>query len=160
MITAEVHKPDKISCVKSVYYRSHGRIIRKALIDDDGSVIRDYLYEYNEDQLIECIVLYAQDHITIAGVKKYHYYENSSRIKRTEEFKFKNNSEIRTQKAEHVYNDADRTCIVTLYGGSDEPVGYEYYGYRNDDDFMSLLGCFNMNNEKVSCLEFKLEKLF
>lgn len=159
MIVTEVHEPDKFNRFKRIYYRSHDRIIRMASIDDDGNIVRDSLYEYNDNQLVECIVQYSQDHVTVVGVKKFCYYENSERIKSTEEFKIENNSQIRTQKTEHVYNDADRTCNVTIYRDSDEPVGYELYGYRKGDDFMSLLGCFNMNNEKISCLELNLISL-
>ena len=160
MITTELREPDKFNQFKQVYYRSRGRVIRKALIDQNNQIVKDYLYEYNDENLIECIVLYAEDHLTIYGIKKYFYCENSTRIKTTEEYKFEKGLEIRTQKAEHVYNDDDKACIVTLYGHSEEPVGYELYGYRSGDNFMSLLGCFNMKHEKVSCLGFKLEKLF
>lgn len=153
MIVTEVFDPDKLNRYKCVYYRSHGRVIRKALLNNDGSIVKDYLYEYKDDESVECIVEYGQDHVTITGVENFYYYENSPRIKYTEKFKFENNCQIRTQKAEHVYDETDRTCTVTQYRESDEPVGYSLYGYRTGDDFMSLLGCFNMNNERISCFE-------
>jgi hypothetical protein len=162
MITTEIHEPSKHNGYhKSVYYRNQrGRIIRRALIDDHNRIVKDYLYEHNADQLVECIVLYAQDHTTVTAIKKYDYYEGSSNIKSTVEYKYQDGREILTQRAEHVYNDTDRTERVTVFGSSDEPVGYELYGYRKGDDFMSLLGCFNMRDEKISCFDFKVERLF
>jgi len=157
MIETEVYEPDKFDPYKRVYYRSYGRVIRIASLDDNGNIVKDFLYEYNDDKLVDCIVQYSKDHTTITGVKNFYYYENSERIKSTEQYKFENNKKIRTEKAVHEYNDTDRTCTVTIYRESDEPEGYELYGYKKGDDFMSLMGCYNMKNEKISC--FDLSKI-
>lgn len=162
MITVEVHSPNKHNLYsKSVYYRnSDGRILRHALIDEKNNIVRDYLYENNANQLLACIVMLAEDHVAISRVKKFFYYENSHRLKSTVEIKFENRNEVIVQKTEHQYDDASRTCKVTYFGETEKPIGYSMYGYREGDEFMSLLGSFNMNNEKVSWFDFGLEKYF
>jgi hypothetical protein len=162
MITTEVHEPNKRNLYnRSVYYRnSNGLILRHALIDDKNNVVRDYLYEHNADQLLTCIVLLAQDHIAISRVKKFFYYENSTRIKSTVELKCDSGHEVIVQKTEHHYDDTARNCKVTYFGETETPVGYSIYGYREGDQFMSLLGSFNMDNEKVSWFDLGLDKFF
>jgi len=156
MITTEVYGPDKLEPFKSVYYRSHGRTIRKTFIDDNGNIVKDYLYEYDDNQRVECIVQFSQDHVTVAGIENIYYYENSRRRKYTEKFKFENNRKIRTEKAVYEYNDIEETSTITIYRESDEPVGYALFGIREGDEFMSLMGCFDMNNEKMSCHDLTL----
>jgi len=56
------------------------------------------------------------------------------------------------------YNDTEETSTITIYRESDEPVVYVLFGIRDGDEFMSLMGCFNMNNEKMSCSDLTLNR--
>jgi hypothetical protein len=159
MITTLINQIDKNNEIKSIRYQSYGRTIRKVLIDNKNNILRDFLYEYNDDHLLESIVLHGKDHVSIAALKKF-YYESSGDICKTEEFKYQNGNEIQTQKAIYTYNKSDRTCVITFYGCTDKPLGYAVYGYRKDEEFESLLGCFNMENEKISYFDLDIEKIF
>lgn len=157
MISIEVFEPDESCNFKQIFYRDFDdKVIREIRIYSEKNIIRDYLYEYNNDQLIRNILLLGQDYITIIAVKRYHYYENSNLIKMVEELKYEDNKEIKTQKEEHIYNDVDRTCKVIIHDKLNEPIGYELYGYRGGDDFMSLLGYYSMSQEEISINKWDL----
>ena len=160
MIETEVHGPSRANSLKCVYYRSQTQIIRKALFDEKGVLVRDYLYEYSEKGLLDSISMYAKDSISLIGLKEYSYYDDSRRIRYTEEFKFENGKKFRTQRADHLFDDVARTSTVTVFGSDDEPLGYELYGFRGNDDFMSLLGFYDMNHEQTSYASFGLGKDF
>lgn len=149
MISLEIFEPDENCDFKCVYYRdSDDKVIRETQLDKNNNVIRDCLIEYGYGRLMVSMALIGQDNISMIAVRKYHYYEDSDLIKTVEEFKHEEGQEIRTQVAEYKY--IDKTSTVTIYDESNNPVGYELYGYRKNDDFMSLLGFFNMSNEEVS----------
>lgn len=161
MISTDVFEPDKNNIYKCVYYRdSKGRTLRKLLLDDFGTVIKDFLYERCERGLIVYVALYGKDHITLIGERTYQYFVESSRCKLTEDCIFENGQKIMIRKAVHNYDDQNRTNRVDLYGRDDKFFGYQVYGYIGDDDFMSLIGCFDKSDNRVSCLSLEDEKIF
>lgn len=162
MISIQKFEPDKHCEYKCIYYRNdNGSIIRRALIDQNNSIVKDYLYELNERNKVISITLFGPDHSSIMAIKNYYYYDEklSYHIQKTEEYKLTEGEPVLTHRAEHVYEGDDK-CIVTLYADTDEPIGYELYGYRSGDDFMSLIGCFDMNDQRVSFMDFKYERFF
>ncbi len=160
MITTTIVEKSDINKFKTIYYKGLNGILRKVQVDDFGRILRDYLYDYDEENRIDNIVIYGNDHVEILATKEFCYYQNSTRIKKTKQYKFESGVKLLTQKAEHRYDDENGTSTVVLYKDSDVPVGRMLYGYKNDEEFMSLIGCFDEHGNKVSFFDLGLEKIF
>jgi hypothetical protein len=161
MITAEAFEPDRNNKHKCIYYRnSKGKILRKALLGDSGSIVKDYLYERSDGGLIISIALFGKDHISLLGERSYQYFDGTARCKMTKDWIYEDGQKILTRKAVHSYDDKERTSIVKIFGRDDKFLGYQKYGCVGDDECMCLLGCFDRDDNKISCLDLEVEKLF
>lgn len=160
MITSHFNQPNKYNKNPSIYYRdSLGRVVRRVVLDKNGFIFKEYLYERIDD-LLRSITLYDSDHLTILGQKKYEYCENSRRFKMTEESLFENEQWVITRRAVHEYDDVLKTSKVLIYGRNEYYLGYQSYGTLEGEGFMDLLGCYDRDGNKISCLNLEVERNF
>ena len=157
MISTEVLEQDELHSYKVIHYRNQNNlIIRRAFIDKDNHIVKDYLYERRPDGQISCIVLYGSDYISVLGIREI-IYDNLDRRLENTQYKILNNNKIQIQKVKYYYEREDNLCNkAVFYGRNDDPVGYALYTY--DDAGIAPISNYNMNHERVR--RFNLEQIF
>lgn len=160
MITTEVFGPDENRPFRRIHFRGEkGSIIRRVWLDQDGVIVRDYLYESDAKGRRMGAVMYGCDYEKVLAILEY-LRDEKDREYAIIQYKVCNGEKIRIQKVETIFDEDGHVAKDYLYGEADEPVGYALYAYQGSDDPAAPKGIFNMRGERISYKDLGLEQIF